>query len=53
MIDLKELVDMKDEYEHEKIFVEAKISVVNSLIEKEVAKVQGQEQVEIGEPTTI
>lgn len=47
MIDLKELIDMKDEFEHEKIFVEAKLSVVKSLIEKETKKIEAPEENEI------
>ena len=38
MIGLKELLEMKEKFEHEKIFVEAKIEVVNQMIETEKEK---------------
>lgn len=45
MICLEELLAMKDEFEKEKIFVDAKILVVSQMIEKEKAK-------EVVEPDT-
>jgi hypothetical protein len=53
MIGLKELIDMKDEFEHEKIFVEAKISVVKNLIEKEIEKEKETEETEVTELETV
>lgn len=38
MICLEELLKMKEKFEHEKNFVEAKIEVVNQMIETEKAK---------------
>ena len=38
MIEMKELLALKGECEHEKIFVEAKLSVIDSLIQKELDK---------------
>lgn len=38
MFELKDLYEMKSEFEKEKAFVEAEISVVNKMIAKEEAK---------------
>ena len=45
MIGLKELEEMKAEFEREKLFVEAKISVVEKMIEKEKVAEETPEEV--------
>ena len=52
MIEMKELFALKEECEHEKIFVEAKISVVNDLIQKELEK-QKETETEVVEDTVV
>ena len=49
MIGIEELLAKKAQYEHEKLFVEAKISVVNEMIAEENAKISVVEETPLEE----